>query len=75
MEAVNKSYVAVIGIYDTNTTETIVLKETGIQAKDQYEAHKLALFKCDLQENQDVLRIIEASSRIVKFDFQKGFLS
>lgn len=74
METVNKSYIAVIGIHDTNTTETIVLKETSIQAKDQYEAHKLALFKCDLQENQDVLRIIETTSRSTKFDFQKGFL-
>jgi hypothetical protein len=73
METVNKSYIAVIGIYDANTTEIIVLKETGVQAKDQYEAHKLALFKCNLQEKQDVLRIIELTSRNIRFDFQKGF--
>ena len=74
METVNKSYVATIGIYDTNTTETIVLKEIGIQAKDQYEAHKFALLKCNLQENQDVLRIVEFASKNIKFDFQKGFI-
>lgn len=71
----NNFYIAVIGIYDSNTTETIVLKETGINAKDQYEAHKLALFKCNLSEKQDVLKIIESTTKQIKFDFQKGFIN
>lgn len=69
------NYLAIIGIYNADTTEIIVLKEFGVKAKDQYEAHKLALFKCNLQEKQEVLRIIEASNRQIRFDFKKGFLS
>ena len=71
----NKLYIAVIGVYDEFTTEQIALKETGVQAKDQYEAHKLALFnKCNSAENQIVLRIMDASTNTLKYDFQKGFL-
>lgn len=74
MDTTNKAFIAVIGIYDAITTETTILKETAVQAKNHYEAHKLALLKCNLQENQDVLRIIDATTRITKFDFQKGFI-
>lgn len=69
-----KLFIAVIGIYDAVTTEVITLKEIGVNAKDQYEAHKLALMKCNLRENQDVLKIVEASTKSIKFDFQKGFI-
>jgi|APCry1669189534_1035231.scaffolds.fasta_scaffold73324_2 hypothetical protein len=69
----NKLYIAIIGIYDENTTEQIVLKETGVNAKDEYEAHKLAFLKCNLKENQIVLNILESTGRKVKFDFKKGF--
>lgn len=71
----NQSYIAIIGVYDENTTEIVVHKETGVTAKDVYEAHKLALFKCNLKEKQDVLRIADANTKRILFDFQKGFLS
>ena len=41
----NTLYIATLGVYDENTTEQINLKEIGIQAKDEYEAHKKAMFK------------------------------
>lgn len=69
------NFIAVIGLYDENTTEQIALKEIGIQARDEYEAHKKAIFKCNLQENQIVLKLFEADGRKLKFDFQKGFNS
>jgi hypothetical protein len=68
-----KQYTAVIGIYNENTTEKIVLKEISVQAKDAYEAHKLALFKCVVAEEQTVLRIIDPTSKEIKFDLLKGF--
>ena len=70
----NKLYIAVIGMYNEFTTEQIALKETGIQAKDQYEAHKIAFFKCSHIDDQIVLRIFKADTRELKYDFQKGFL-
>jgi|APCry1669189440_1035222.scaffolds.fasta_scaffold01369_7 hypothetical protein len=69
----NKLYIAIIGIYDENTTEQIVLKETGVNAINVYEAHKQAFWKCNVKENQTVLRILEADTRKLQFDFQKGF--
>jgi hypothetical protein len=67
------NFIAIIGLYDENTTEQIALKEIGIQAKDEYEAHKKAIYKCDLRDHQIVLKIFEANGRQLKFDFQKGF--
>jgi len=69
----NTLYIATLGVYDENTTEQINLKEIGIQARDEYEAHKKAMLKCNVQDNQLVIRITEASTRTLKFDFQKGF--
>jgi hypothetical protein len=69
------NFIAIIGLYDENTTEQIALKEIGIQARDKYEAHKKAIYKCDLRDNQIVLKIFEANGRKLKFDFQKGFNS
>jgi hypothetical protein len=70
-----KQYTVVIGIYNENTTEQISLKEIGIQAKDVYEAHKQALLKCVLIENQTVLRVIDPVNNVIKFDLLKGFIS
>ena len=67
------NFIAVIGLYDENTTEQIALKEISIQARDEYEAHKKAIFRCNLRENQIVLKLFEADGRKLKFDFQKGF--
>ena len=67
------NFIAIIGLYDENTTEQIALKEISIQARDEYEAHKKAFYKCDLRGNQIVLRLFEAKDRKLKFDFQKGF--
>jgi len=69
----SKQYVAVIGLYDENTTEQVVLKETSVNGKDVYEAHKTALFKCNLAENQMVLRVLDYNTKAVLFDFLKGF--
>jgi len=69
-----KQYTVVIGIYDENTTEQIVLKEIGIQAKDAYEAHKLGFLKCVLTENQTVLKVIDPANRSIKFELLKGFM-
>jgi len=71
----NKSYVAVLGIVNEVTTEKVVLKEIAINAKDHYEAHKLALFKCNLANSETVFAIKEASTNIVKFDLNSGFIN
>jgi len=68
-------FIAVIGIYDEFTTEQITIKETRVDAKDVYEAHKLALFKCNIKENQTVLKLFEYDTRKVLFDHLKGFTS
>jgi hypothetical protein len=69
----NKSYIAVLGMINEATTEKIVLKEIAVIAKDQYEAHKLALFKCNLSNNEIVFIIREAATKLVKFDHVSGF--
>lgn len=69
----NKSYIAVLGMVDEVTTEKIILKEIAVTAKDQYEAHKLALFKCNLSNNETVFVIKEAATKLVKFDYTTGF--
>ena len=68
-----KSYIAVLGRVDENTTEEVVIKEIAVIAKDHLEAHKLALFKCNFAEGETVFVIKEASTRLVKFDHKKGF--
>lgn len=70
-----KSYIAVLGRIDENTTEEVVIKEIAITAKDYLEAHKLALFKCSLSEGETVFMIKEASTKLVKFDHKKGFVN
>lgn len=69
-----KSYIAVLGKVDENTTEEIVLKEIAVTAQDHLQAHKLALYKCNIRENEMVFSIREAGSRVIKFDFKKGFI-
>ena len=69
----NKSYVAVLGMINETTTEKVVLKEIAVNAKDHYEAHKLALFKCNLSNNETVFAIKEAKTGISKFDLATGF--
>lgn len=69
----SKPFIAVIGIYDENTTEQVTIRETRIEAKDVYEAHKLALFKCDFKDNHTVLKLFEYDTRKVLFDHLKGF--
>lgn len=67
----HKRYIVEIGTYDDFTTEKVRLKEISIESANEFEAHKQAFYKCI--EDQTVLKIIEATSRIIKFDFQKGF--
>jgi hypothetical protein len=69
-----KQYIAVIGIYNEITTEQISLKEISVQAANMYDAHKQALFKCNSSEEQTVLRLLEATTKCVKFDLLKGFV-
>lgn len=68
-------FIAVIGIYDENTTEQVTVKELRVDAKDIYEAHKLALYKCDFKENHTVLKLFEYNTRKILFDHLKGFNS
>ena len=70
-----KSFIAVLGKVDENTTEEITLKEIAVNAKDYLEAHKLAFYKCNIAEGEIVFQIREADTRIVKFDFKRGFIS
>lgn len=70
-----KQFIAVLGKIDENTTEEIILKEIGVNAKDYLEAHKLALFKCNLSENETVFQIKEPGTRLIKFDHKKGFIN
>lgn len=68
-----KTYIAVLGRVDENTTEEVVIKEIAVNAKDCFEAHKVALYKCDLVAGETVFTIKEAASKIIKFDHKKGF--
>lgn len=70
-----KSFIAVLGKTDENTTEEIVLKEIAVTATDHYQAHKVALFKCNLAEDETVFQIKESGTRLVKFDHKKGFIN
>ena len=70
-----KQFIAVLGKIDENTTEEIIIKEIGVNAKDYLEAHKTALFKCNLADNETVFQIRESSTRIVRFDHKKGFIN
>ena len=69
-----KSYIAVLGKIDENTTEEITLKEIAVAAKNSREAHKVALFKCNLPDGEIVFYIKEASTKLVKFNFKTGFI-
>jgi hypothetical protein len=71
----SKSYIAVLGYVDENTTEEVTTKEFALPAKDHLEAHKAALFKCNLSQGETVFFIKEASTRLVKFDYKKGFIT
>jgi len=68
-------YIAALGIVDDFLGEEIPLKEISVIAKDQYEAHKTALFKCNLGNKETVFKIKEASTGIVRFDHKTGFSS
>ena len=70
-----KQFIAVLGKVDENTTEEITLKEIAVNARDHLEAHKVALFKCNLAEGETVFQIKEAGTRIVRFDHKKGFIA
>jgi|688.fasta_scaffold1916103_2 hypothetical protein len=71
----NKSFIAVIGTIDSNTTEEIVLREIAVSAKDKYEAHKVALYKCNFSGNESVFKLTEAATRVVVFEHKKGFIA
>lgn len=68
-----KTYIAVLGRFDENTTEEVVIKEIAVTAKDYFEAHKVALFKCNLAAGETVFTIKDANTKLVKFDHKKGF--
>jgi len=68
-------YIAVLGLVDEITTEEILLKEISVIAKDHYEAHKTALFKCNLGNKETVFKIKEVTTSLVKFDHKTGFTS
>jgi predicted nucleic-acid-binding protein len=69
-----KSYIAVIGTVDENTTEEVVLKEIAIAATDHFQAHKAAFYKCIVGNKETVFFVREADTRKVKYDYKKGFL-
>ena len=68
-------YIAVLGMVNDLLGEEILLKEISVTAKDQYEAHKTALFKCNLSNNETVFKIKDATTNVVKFDHKTGFTS
>ena len=68
-------YIAVLGAIDEVTTEEITLKEISVTAKDHYEAHKTALYKCNLGNKETVFKIKEAATNLVKFDHKTGFIN
>jgi hypothetical protein len=69
-----KSYIAVLGRIDENTTEEVVLKEIAITAADHFQAHKAAFYKCIVSNGETVFFVREADTRKVKYDYKKGFL-
>lgn len=69
-----KTYIAVIGTIDKITTEEVPLREIAIIAKDVYEAHKSALFKCDHQNEETVFKIKESTTNLVLFEHKTGFI-
>ena len=70
-----KSYIAVLGKIDNNTTEEIVLREIAVTAADHFQAHKVALFKCNLSEEETVFLIKDSATKVIKFDHKKGFIA
>ena len=71
----SKTYIAIIGTVDEITTEEIPIKEIAITAKDVYEAHKLALFKCNLSSNETVFKIRDSKTKAVLFEHKTGFVN
>ena len=69
----NRSYIAVIGTINDITTEEYTVKEINVLASSHYEAHKIAFFKCNLENNESVFFIKESKTGIVKYDHKKGF--
>ena len=69
-----KSFIAVIGMINEATTEELPLRDIAVTGKDQYEAHKAALLKCNLRAHETVFKITEAESKIVLFDYKTGFV-
>jgi hypothetical protein len=70
----SKTYIATIGTIDEITTEEIPLREIAVNAKDVYEAHKVALFKCNLIEKETVFNIKESTVKTVVFNHKTGFV-
>lgn len=70
----SKTYIATIGTIDEITTEEIPLREIAVNAKDVYEAHKVALFKCNLKEKETVFNIKESTVKTVVFNHKTGFV-
>jgi hypothetical protein len=70
----SKTYIATIGTVDEVTTEEIPLKEIAVSAKDIYEAHKTALFKCNLSNKETVFKIKDGMSKIILFEHKTGFV-
>lgn len=71
----SKTYIATIGTIDEVTTEEIPLKEIAVSAKDIYEAHKVALFKCNFISKETVFNIKESTTKLVVFNHKSGFVS
>lgn len=68
-------YIAVLGMINEVTTEEVVIKEIAVTAKNFYEAHKIALFKCNLANNETVFKIKDVTDNSIKFDHKKGFVN
>lgn len=69
----SKTYIAIIGIIDEVTTEEIPLREIAISAKDCYEAHKQALFKCNILNKETIFKLKESNTKAFVFDYKTGF--
>ena len=64
-----------IGMHDPVTNERALIRDIQVEATDEYEAHKKALFKCDSKENEVVARVSfwDGVSKHIVYDYDKGF--
>jgi hypothetical protein len=68
-------FTASIGMHDSVTGERALVRDIQVNATSEYEAHRLALLKCDKSEKEVVARVSfwDGAQKHVVYDYDKGF--